>query len=150
MPNAPGRQGVSIGVDIGGTKIAAGVVDTQGAVLRSTRRPTPRHDAGAVLAEVANVVEELQAGSGRVHRRGRRRCPRWGRSQSRHRVLRTQSGLDAGAGSRRCCKVRPDCWPSWKTTVRAAAWAETRFGAGRRYRPRGRGHRPAPGIGVAS
>lgn len=54
--------GVTIGVDIGGTKIAAGVVDINGNVLRATRRPTPRHDAGAVLAEVAAVVEELQSG----------------------------------------------------------------------------------------
>lgn len=53
--------GVTIGVDIGGTKIAAGVVDAGGKILRTSRRPTPRHDSGAVLAEVAAVVEELQS-----------------------------------------------------------------------------------------
>lgn len=54
------RGGVSIGVDIGGTKIAAGVVDTDGRILRTVRRPTPRNDATAVLNEVASVVDELQ------------------------------------------------------------------------------------------
>ena len=51
-------SGVTIGVDVGGTKIAAGVVDGHGAVLRTARRPTPRHDSSAVLAEVADVVNE--------------------------------------------------------------------------------------------
>ena len=32
---------LAIGVDIGGTKVAAGVVDDQGRVIDSTRRPTP-------------------------------------------------------------------------------------------------------------
>ena len=55
-------SGVTIGVDVGGTKIAAGVVDGHGTMLRTARRPTPRHDSSAVLAEVADVVNELQAG----------------------------------------------------------------------------------------
>ena len=36
---------VTIGVDVGGTKIAAGVVDGHGTILRTARRPTPRHDS---------------------------------------------------------------------------------------------------------
>ena len=55
-------SGVTIGVDVGGTKIAAGVVDGHGTMLRTARRPTPRHDSSAVLTEVADVVNELQAG----------------------------------------------------------------------------------------
>ncbi len=57
-----GLGGVSIGVDIGGTKIAAGVVDAEGRILRTARRPSPRHDPAAVLAEVAEVVNELRSG----------------------------------------------------------------------------------------
>ena len=53
-PSGVTTSGVTIGVDIGGTKIAAGVVDGAGQVLRTARRPTPRHDSGAVLAEVAS------------------------------------------------------------------------------------------------
>ena len=33
-------SGVTIGVDVGGTKIAAGVVDGHGTILRTARRPT--------------------------------------------------------------------------------------------------------------
>ena len=49
----------SIGVDVGGTKILAGLVDESGRVLRTARRPTPAQDPGAVLAVVAEVVREL-------------------------------------------------------------------------------------------
>ncbi len=51
----------SIGVDIGGTKILAGLVDDQGAVIATARRPTPRNDATGVLEVVGEVVLELAA-----------------------------------------------------------------------------------------
>lgn len=38
------RTGLTIGVDIGGTKVAAGVVDPHGAIVAMTRRDTPAHD----------------------------------------------------------------------------------------------------------
>ncbi len=50
---------MTIGVDVGGTKILGGLVDQQGQIVRTTRRPTPRHDAMDVLAVVAEVVNEL-------------------------------------------------------------------------------------------
>jgi glucokinase len=53
--------GHSIGVDIGGTKILAGVVDDDGNVLSTARRATPRNDANDVLELVGDVVNELQA-----------------------------------------------------------------------------------------
>jgi glucokinase len=49
----------SIGVDVGGTKILAGLVDDSGRVLETARRPTPAQDPTAVLAVVAEVVREL-------------------------------------------------------------------------------------------
>jgi glucokinase len=52
---------LAIGVDIGGTKVAAGVVDDQGRVLDSTRRPTPGTDVGRTEAVIAEVVNELSA-----------------------------------------------------------------------------------------
>jgi glucokinase len=51
--------GLSIGVDIGGTKILAGVVTEDGEIVRTARRATPRHDAKDVLDLVADVVAEL-------------------------------------------------------------------------------------------
>jgi glucokinase len=51
----------SIGVDIGGTKILAGLVDEEGSVTATARRTTPRNDAAGVLEVVGEVVQELAA-----------------------------------------------------------------------------------------
>lgn len=56
-------MGLSIGVDVGGTKILAGAVAEDGRIQSTARRPTPRHDAEAVLAQVAGVVAELRDGT---------------------------------------------------------------------------------------
>lgn len=53
---------VVAGVDIGGTKIAAGLVTETGELLRSTTRPTPAKDGpAAVLAAVVAAVTELDS-----------------------------------------------------------------------------------------
>ena len=54
---------MSIGVDIGGTKILAGIVTESGEVVSTARRATPRNDASDVLDLVADVVNELVAGT---------------------------------------------------------------------------------------
>lgn len=51
----------AIGVDIGGTKIAAGVVDDEGRILAQLRRDTDPTDAAAVDAGIVEVVAELCA-----------------------------------------------------------------------------------------
>jgi glucokinase len=56
-----GPSGLSVGIDIGGTKVAAGVVDERGRVLARARRDTPSRDAGLVEATIIAVVEELRA-----------------------------------------------------------------------------------------
>ncbi len=56
-------MGLSIGVDIGGTKILAGTVTEAGEIVSTARRPTPRHDANDVLDLVSEVVNELVAGT---------------------------------------------------------------------------------------
>ena len=55
-----------VGIDVGGTKIAAGLVDTAtGAVLRRRRMPTrPERGGAAVLADCAALAVEL--GEGRL------------------------------------------------------------------------------------
>jgi glucokinase len=55
-------MGLTIGVDIGGTKIAAGVVDESGQVLSRARRDTPSHDPGATEDAMAGLVAELRTG----------------------------------------------------------------------------------------
>lgn len=52
---------LAIGVDIGGTKVAAGVVDDEGRVLDSTRRPTPGNDVAQTEAVIAEMVAELSS-----------------------------------------------------------------------------------------
>ena len=52
---------LAIGVDVGGTKVAAGVVDEDGVILASTRRPTPSTSPKDVERTIAEVVAELRA-----------------------------------------------------------------------------------------
>ncbi|MBO9567390.1 MULTISPECIES: ROK family glucokinase [Cellulomonas] len=51
----------AIGVDIGGTKIAAGVVDEEGTILAQTRRDTDPDDVASIDAAIADVYRELSA-----------------------------------------------------------------------------------------
>lgn len=51
---------LAIGIDIGGTKVAGGVVDSQGQVLATARRRTPSHDPGNIVDVVVEVVRQLR------------------------------------------------------------------------------------------
>jgi fructokinase len=50
---------VSIGVDLGGTKIEAALLDRSGKVLRSLRAPTPRDDYGGTIEKIVELVVAL-------------------------------------------------------------------------------------------
>ena len=52
-------MGLAIGVDIGGTKVAAGVVDESGQVLDRERRETPGHDVEATESVIVDAVRAL-------------------------------------------------------------------------------------------
>jgi glucokinase len=121
---------LAIGVDIGGTKVAAGVVDDLGTVLDTERRPTPGSDLDQIEAVIVDVVEALR---------------------SRHRVDAVGVGA-AGwlSADRTTVMFSPHlAWREEPLTARlasrlgpvlvendanAAAWAEYRFGAGHRAR----------------
>ena len=49
----------AVGVDIGGTKIAVGVVDVDGRILEKVRRPTQPEDPASIDAAIADAVREL-------------------------------------------------------------------------------------------
>jgi glucokinase len=51
----------AIGVDVGGTKIAAGLVDEDGAVRATTRRDTPSTDPDKIEEAISDVVRDLAA-----------------------------------------------------------------------------------------
>lgn len=123
----------TIGVDIGGTKIAAGVVDATGRLLTIAKRDTAAEDPTAIEAAVASAVAELRAvhddvvavgvaaaGFVSQHRDGMRFAPNiaWRDYPLRDRLV--AAGVDLPI------VVEND--------ANAAGWAEYRFGAGRDVR----------------
>jgi glucokinase len=54
-------MGLTIGVDIGGTKIAAGVVDEEGSILETVKVPTPSTPEGVVDA-IVEAVRQVSTG----------------------------------------------------------------------------------------
>jgi glucokinase len=117
----------AVGVDVGGTKIAAGVVDADGRVVEQTRRPSPSTDAEALRAAIADIVEEFRsrheiaavgigaAGFVRADGRGMVFAPNlvWGTEPVAD-LLEDSLGVPV----------------SIENDANAAAWAEYVFGAG--------------------
>jgi glucokinase len=126
-PAAAKDERCAIGVDIGGTKIAIGVVTPDGKILHATASPTPRHQ-DHVVQHILEVIKDLQGGypgvaavgvgaagmvdwpSGRI---------RWAPNNS-YSDLPLQQLLAEGSGLP--ALVEND--------ANAAAWAETAVGAG--------------------
>ena len=52
----------SIGIDIGGTKIAGALVSDDGEILSELRAPTPAGDPAAITDLVVNMIEQLREG----------------------------------------------------------------------------------------
>ncbi|MFI8594019.1 ROK family glucokinase [Microbacterium sp. NPDC078428] len=61
-PVDAGGGTLTIGIDIGGTKIAAAVVDETGAILRRDRRPTSAAQPRAIEDSVVEMVRDLSEG----------------------------------------------------------------------------------------
>ncbi|TCO35230.1 glucokinase [Kribbella steppae] len=55
-------MGLTIGIDVGGTKIAAGVVDANGAIGARTQRDTPAESVDETAAAICDAAAELIAG----------------------------------------------------------------------------------------
>ena len=58
------RAGVRIGIDLGGTKIAAIAIDRDGRMLAELRRASPQGDYEATLVALVATVEQLEAETG--------------------------------------------------------------------------------------
>lgn len=54
-------MGLTIGMDIGGTKVLAGVVDPEGTVLTQIRRATPADDVTGTRQVIVSAIAELAA-----------------------------------------------------------------------------------------
>ena len=94
-----GSVTLTIGVDVGGTKVAGGVVDEHGTVLASNRRDTPAEDHAGTRDTIVEVAAELAAPSPGGHRDRHRRggLDRRGRLD---RAVRAQPGLAGRAAAR--------------------------------------------------
>ncbi len=53
-------MGLSVGIDVGGTKIAGGVVDEAGRILATARRESPATDTDAIERTIEALVAELR------------------------------------------------------------------------------------------
>ncbi|MFT6580342.1 MAG: ROK family protein [Alphaproteobacteria bacterium] len=53
-----------IGVDVGGTKIEAALVDTKGEILTRQRIPTPQNDYGAAIQAIADLTLKIEEKAG--------------------------------------------------------------------------------------
>jgi glucokinase len=119
---------LAVGVDIGGTKVAAGVVDVAGRVLARARRGTPSRHAGLVEATIVEVVGELRViydvvavgigAAGFV-------------DSSRSRVLFAPHLAWRDEPLREAVAAAVGLPVVVENDANAAAWAEWRFGAGR-------------------
>ena len=138
MSTAPARVGradveapsktLTIGVDVGGTKVAAGVVDETGKLLASTRRDTQPDDATKVEDAIADAARELTASyeavaigvgaAGFV-------------DALRSMVLFAPNLAWRETPLRAAIEQRLGLPTVVENDANAAAWAEARFGAGR-------------------
>jgi len=57
------RTTYAVGVDVGGTRIAAGLVERKGRVVRDTKSLTPKGGPFAVVDAIIELVEEVSAGT---------------------------------------------------------------------------------------
>jgi glucokinase len=121
--------GLTIGVDIGGTKVAGGVVDEDGRILAQHRVRTPARDAAATTDAIVSVIETMA---------------------SRHEVEAVGLGIAGFVDASRSVVYFAPNLLGWRNgplrdevekrvglpvvvenDANAAAWGEARFGAGR-------------------
>jgi glucokinase len=121
-------MGLAIGVDVGGTKVAAGVVDEEGKVLSITRRGTPPGCTGAEVENViADAVQELIAGHS-VEVVGIGAAGFVGADRAT--VLFAPNLAWRNEPLRNAIERRVGLPTLVENDANAAAWAEARFGAG--------------------
>ena len=119
---------LTIGVDVGGTKVAAGVVDEHGTILARTRRPTPSSTPADVEDVIAACVDELR-GDHDVEAVGVGAAGFVDAERSRILVAPNLAWRDEPL--RDAVSARIGLPVVVENDANAAAWAEHRFGAGR-------------------
>ena len=125
---------LAIGVDVGGTKVAAGVVDEDGRIIAKLKRSTPAASPPQTEQAIADAVTERLAhhqvaGHRRSHRIGRGRARR--QRPGDHAVSPNLAWRDEPL---KRVEERLGREVVVENDANASAWAEARFGAARGYR----------------
>lgn len=122
---------LSIGIDIGGTKVAAGVVSEDGQILRRLTIPSPTRSPQAVEDAIVEVVEDLTS----THPCGAVGIGAAGWVDTDQAVVRFSPHLAwRNEPLKQRLSQRIDAPVIVDNDANAAAWAEYRFGAGRNSR----------------
>jgi glucokinase len=126
-----------IGVDIGGTKVAAGLVDHSGAIVAQSRTAMVATDAARGLAAVAAAIEELRARSGEGFQPHAIGICAPGPLNPRTGVVINPPNLPGWHNfplAEEIRKLYPAAQVKIDNDANAAALAEAKWGAGRNYR----------------
>ncbi len=118
----------TIGVDVGGTKIAAAVVDRSGTLLAVRHRPTPADDVVQIRDVIAEMVRDLRA----EHDVSAVGVAAAGFVDAERSTVMFAPNLPwRGEPLRRELERRTGLPVVVENDANSAAWAEARFGAGR-------------------
>jgi glucokinase len=120
-------MGLAIGVDVGGTKVAAGVVDDDGRILARLRRDTPAHDPAKTEDVIAEAIAELSA-EHEVEAAGLGAAGFVDAARST--ILFAPNLAWRNEPLRAAVEQRTGLPVVVENDANAAAWGETRFGAG--------------------
>lgn len=120
---------LTIGIDVGGTKILGGVVDPSGRVLAKARRDTPGSGGLDLLSAIANVAKEL-ARDRKIVAMGLSIAGFVSSDRSTMLATPNISGLD-GVNLQAPLEEAIQLPVHIENDANAAAWGEAIFGAGR-------------------
>jgi glucokinase len=117
----------AVGVDVGGTKIAAGVVSPEGEILAGVRRPTP-HSPEKLVEAIVGAMKEVMDG----HEAGAACLAVPGHILARENRVVFSANLHAIEGIPLRERIEPEIGVplTIENDATAAAWGEFRFGAG--------------------
>jgi glucokinase len=121
----------AIGIDIGGTKIAGALVDSEGQIVRESRVPTPAKDIDALVAAVVGLINELSEGH-KVLGAGVAAAGFVDAQQANIIYATNLTGRNEPLKAK--LEALTDIPVIIENDANAAAWAEYRYGAGRGYK----------------
>ncbi len=116
---------LTCGIDVGGTKIGAAVVDAEGTILEERQVPTPAEDSAAIVTAIVELVTDL----GARHHLGAVGVGAAGYIQDRSVVLFSPNLAWAQLDLRFLLESRLGLPVVIENDGNVAAWGEHRFGA---------------------